>query len=124
LTWCDKIVWIYPCWWSSVPAGVKGWIDRVFVAGVAYETPKGAGDTIKPLLNVKKTALISTWGGSSLIPWYTGDLGKMLLCRVIPISCYKESFPESLVMKLHKVYDSQERREAFLARVEEQMSLF
>jgi NAD(P)H dehydrogenase (quinone) len=44
LKWCDKIVWIYPTWWASVPAGVKGWIDRVFVAGVAYQPPLNPSD--------------------------------------------------------------------------------
>lgn len=36
LLWCDTLVLQFPLWWFSVPAILKGWIDRVFVNGVAY----------------------------------------------------------------------------------------
>jgi len=36
LLWCDTLVLQFPLWWFSVPAIMKGWIDRVFVNGVAY----------------------------------------------------------------------------------------
>lgn len=34
--WCDFLILQFPLWWYSVPAILKGWIDRVFVNGVAY----------------------------------------------------------------------------------------
>lgn len=34
--WCDFLILQFPLWWYSVPAIMKGWIDRVFVNGVAY----------------------------------------------------------------------------------------
>ncbi|MCL2038231.1 NAD(P)H-dependent oxidoreductase [Candidatus Saccharibacteria bacterium] len=34
--WADHIVFIYPIWWSSMPSLLKGWIDRVFTPGYAY----------------------------------------------------------------------------------------
>ena len=37
--WCDMLILQFPLWWFSVPAMMKGWIDRVFVNGIAY----GAG---------------------------------------------------------------------------------
>lgn len=33
----DLLVLHFPLWWWSVPAIMKGWIDRVFEAGVAYD---------------------------------------------------------------------------------------
>lgn len=33
---CDLLVLSFPLWWFSVPAILKGWVDRVFVSGVAY----------------------------------------------------------------------------------------
>ena len=33
----DGIVIIHPNWWGQPPAILKGWIDRVFRPGVAYE---------------------------------------------------------------------------------------
>lgn len=34
--WCDTLILQFPLWWYSVPAILKGWIDRVFVHTVAY----------------------------------------------------------------------------------------
>ena len=35
----DLLVFSFPLWWFSLPALLKGWVDRVFAMGVAY----GAG---------------------------------------------------------------------------------
>lgn len=37
LKWADHIVWIYPVWWGSVPAIMKGFLDRVLLPGFAFE---------------------------------------------------------------------------------------
>lgn len=36
LLWCDQLILQFPLWWFSVPAIMKGWIDRVMVKGLAY----------------------------------------------------------------------------------------
>lgn len=42
ITWADQLIFIFPTWWSGMPAILKGFIERVFVAGFAYEnTPRG-----------------------------------------------------------------------------------
>jgi NAD(P)H dehydrogenase (quinone) len=33
---CDVLILHFPLWWFSVPAIMKGWIDRVLVNGVVY----------------------------------------------------------------------------------------
>lgn len=33
---CDLLILQFPLWWFSVPAIMKGWIDRVFANGTAY----------------------------------------------------------------------------------------
>ena len=40
ITWADHIIFIYPIWWSGMPAMLKGFIDRVFTAGFAYSYGK------------------------------------------------------------------------------------
>lgn len=37
LKWADHIVWVYPVWWSSVPAILKGFLDRVLLPGFAFK---------------------------------------------------------------------------------------
>jgi NAD(P)H dehydrogenase (quinone) len=36
LKWCDLLIFSFPMYWFSVPAILKGWIDRVFVSGFCY----------------------------------------------------------------------------------------
>jgi len=36
LLWCDTLIFQFPLWWYSVPAIMKGWIDRVLAYGFAY----------------------------------------------------------------------------------------
>ena len=36
LMWCDVMIFIFPLWWSHLPAVLKGWVDRVLAYGVAY----------------------------------------------------------------------------------------
>lgn len=36
LFWCDLLVLVFPVFWYSTPAILKGWIDRVFVSGRVY----------------------------------------------------------------------------------------
>ncbi len=37
LKWADHLVWIYPVWWGSVPALMKGFLDRVLLPGYAFQ---------------------------------------------------------------------------------------
>lgn len=36
LLWCELLVLVFPVFWFSTPAMLKGWIDRVFVSGRVY----------------------------------------------------------------------------------------
>ena len=36
LIWCDTLILHFPLWWWSMPAIMKGWIDRVFASDFAY----------------------------------------------------------------------------------------
>lgn len=59
ILWADHLIFIYPTWWWSMPAVMKGYFDRVFVPGFAFEV----GDQgIKGLLAGKKAWIIQTTG--------------------------------------------------------------
>jgi NAD(P)H dehydrogenase (quinone) len=41
LRWADAVIFQFPYWWFSMPAIMKGWVERVFAYGFAY----GVGDS-------------------------------------------------------------------------------
>jgi NAD(P)H dehydrogenase (quinone) len=55
----DVITFIYPIWWTGLPAILKGYVDRVFAYGFAYAS--GEEGIIK-LLKGKKGLIINTHG--------------------------------------------------------------
>lgn len=42
IKWADHLVWVYPVWWGSVPAIMKGFIDRTFIPGFAFKKREGS----------------------------------------------------------------------------------
>ena len=37
IKWADHLVWVHPVWWGGLPAVTKGFIDRVFLPGFAFQ---------------------------------------------------------------------------------------
>jgi|GEM_PF-118199 len=64
----DRLAFVFPVYWWSVPALMKGWIERVFTAGWAYQYGEGVEDRGKAplhgLLPSLPTVLIGI-GGST-----------------------------------------------------------
>jgi len=57
----DHITLLYPVWWGGMPAILKGYIDRVFSNGFAYEAK---GEEVIALLTGKKSSVICTTGAT------------------------------------------------------------
>jgi len=54
----DGYVIVHPNWWAMPPAILKGWIDRVFCQGVAYEF--GEGGAVIGHLKGKRAVVFTT----------------------------------------------------------------
>ncbi len=37
----DHLVWVFPVWWYGYPSLMKGFVDRTFLPGIAYEYDEG-----------------------------------------------------------------------------------
>ena len=66
LRWADHLVWVYPVWWGSVPALLKGFLDRTLLPGFAFRKHP---DTYRwdKLLSGKTARLICTLDQP---PWF------------------------------------------------------
>jgi len=42
ITWSQHIVFVYPTWWGGMPALLKGFLDRVFLPGFAFQYREGS----------------------------------------------------------------------------------
>ena len=81
----EALIFVYPTWWSGLPAQLKGWLERVFVLGVAFRFNKNS--KIRPNLhNVRHIIGVSTYGS----PWrymkLINDNGRRTLTRAIRMS--------------------------------------
>ena len=61
ISWAEHITFIYPIWWTGMPAIMKGYIDRVLSYGFAYRYDAGVQ---KGLLKGKRATIINTHGKS------------------------------------------------------------
>ncbi len=120
LRWCEVLVLIYPTWWSGQPAMLKGWIDRVFVHGVAFDLPDGA-TRIRPLLtNVRRLVAVTTHGSGKLVNVLEGEAGKRVVTRSIRVVCNR--WTRTRWIALYGIDRStNDERNAFLARAERRL---
>jgi len=66
ITWAQHIVFVYPIWWGSIPALLKGFFDRVFLPGFAFQFKKDAL-RVEALLAGRTAHLLVTMDTP---PWY------------------------------------------------------
>jgi len=68
LLWADALILQFPLWWFTMPAILKGWVDRVYACGFAYgvgeHSDRRWGDRYgEGTLSGKRAMLIVTAGG-------------------------------------------------------------
>lgn len=61
VSWADLVIFQFPIWWTSFPAIMKGWIDRIFFNGFAFNADEFKVYT-EGLLKGKKAMLSFTTG--------------------------------------------------------------
>lgn len=115
LRWCESLVLIYPTWWSGQPAMLKGWIDRVWIQGVAWELPAGATRLTPLLRNIRRITAVTTHGSSKLINALEGEAGKRVAFRSLRVICHPRCRTRWIALyNIDRATDQQRQR--FLAR--------
>jgi NAD(P)H dehydrogenase (quinone) len=75
VVWADLIIFNFPLWWFSLPAILKGWVDRVFAMGFCYGAGKGVYS--EGFFKEKKAMLTITTGGPEAAYGTNGRNGEL-----------------------------------------------
>lgn len=57
---CTLLLLVFPIWWLGMPALLKGWVDRVFAAGVAYGGDRSFA--LGPMRGKRAMCVVATGG--------------------------------------------------------------
>lgn len=116
----EALVFVYPTWWSGLPAVLKGWLEKVMVEGVAFRFD--AEHRVRPALgHVRRVVGISTYGSPRSYVGLVNDNGRRILTRALRLSTGWRT--RTAWLALYAIDTSTpEQRRAFLERVEDRMS--
>ncbi|MGT2949233.1 NAD(P)H-dependent oxidoreductase [Streptococcus devriesei] len=111
VTWADQLIFIFPIWWSGMPAILKGFIDRVFVSGFAYSYKKTG---LAGHLKGKSAWIITTHNTPAFITPFAQDYGKVLKRQVLK-SCGISPVKLTQLTSIEKI--SADKRQQLLDKV-------
>ncbi|MEO8023411.1 NAD(P)H-dependent oxidoreductase [Polaromonas sp.] len=76
----EAIVFCFPTWCFGLPAMLKGYFDRLFMPGVAFDLSDPAN--VKPMLtHIKRISAVVTYGRPRWVAWYMGDPPRKIITR-------------------------------------------
>ena len=115
----EALVFVYPTWWSMMPAILKGWLERVMVPGVGFVFDE-RHHVRRGLVNVRRVVGISTYGASWMYVRAIHDNGRRTLLRALRLNT--ALLTRGSWLALYRMdATSEPQRAAFLRRVERKM---
>ncbi len=89
LQWANRLILVYPTWFSGQPARLKGWFDRVWMHEVAFELPPGANRIRGRLNNITEIVVVTTMGSSRRVNLVQGNGGRLRVRRTLRVLCHR-----------------------------------
>jgi NAD(P)H dehydrogenase (quinone) len=118
----EALVICFPTWWFGFPAILKGWFDRVWGPGVAYDHATDLGPIKPGLHNLKKVLVVTSLGS----PWWVDRLvmhqpvKRVLKTAILGACAPKCRFEMLSLYKSERLKDAQVKR--FWARIEKTLT--
>lgn len=80
LSAADHLVFVFPVWWMAMPAGTKGFLDRVLAKGYAFDEPRIGGALRGRLTRLRGVSVVSVMTtDDTLYRWWFGRPASRIL---------------------------------------------
>jgi len=84
INWADHVVFIYPNWWCSMPAQMKGMFDRMWLPGFAFNFDKVTKKLVQRLKGKTARVIVVAGTHSPFMTWwrfgdYTNEIAHGIL---------------------------------------------
>ncbi|MBV7396573.1 NAD(P)H-dependent oxidoreductase [Mameliella sediminis] len=122
MLWAESLLLIYPTWMYGPPAMLKGWLERVWLPGVAFGIPSGKGKRATGnLRNIRQFTVVTTSGS----PWWwlrlIRDPNRSLMMRGFRVLFHRNC--RTSWLQLHSMnHRTETDRQKFLGRVERKLA--
>lgn len=118
----EALVLVFPQWWFNLPAILKGFVDRVFAPGIAFDYDADGIKLVPKLDKLRYLWVFSTTGSPWwVVKFYMGDPLRRILKRGVAAFCGKRV--HFRMTCLHNMDDTtQAKRARFLEKVRSQVS--
>lgn len=88
----DGFILCYPHWWFSMPAVLKGYVDRVWAPGAAFVYDASDNHLVPNLGNIRLFGVVTSYGS----PWWfvrlaAGDPGRKAVMRGMRPMCARDA---------------------------------
>ena len=116
----ESLILVFPTWWFGFPAILKGWFDRVWAPGYAYDHASDYGPIKQRLNNLKEMKVVTTLGS----PWWVDTfILRKPVQKVLKIALLG-ACTTNCKFKMLSLYNSEklttEKIEKFVSKIESQ----
>jgi putative NADPH-quinone reductase len=116
----EGLLFVYPVWNFGFPAILKGYLDRVWVPGVAFDID-ARGNLSRTLRHIRRLGAICTYGGERWRAMLMSDPPRRSITRMIRAHVARGA-PCDYLASYNMNHTTVPRRAAFLRRVDARLS--
>ncbi|WP_443191660.1 NAD(P)H-dependent oxidoreductase [Pseudomonas indica] len=114
----EAIVLVFPTWWFGFPAILKGWFDRVWAPGIAYDHANDFGPIRPRLHRLRHVLAVTTLGSPAWVDWL---VLRRPVRRVLKIALLQTCAPQARFGML-SLYRSERLDEARIDRFRQRIA--